>query len=107
MQRDVALQVALVLDVDHVPTRVVRVTLRVIVLLIRIEGRAIGIAFLDHLHDADDTGLLAVGRVEKHLIALLHLVAHHVARLLVANAVPVLGLLRHRLEVIDAKDIGF
>ena len=53
----------------------------------------------------DDAGHVAVGVVEQHAVADLHLVAHEVARLVVAHAVPRLG--ADALEVVDGERVGF
>ena len=73
--------------VDHVPTRILRVGLRVEVLALLVEREVIRVGLLDHLGDADYPGRLGLAVVEQHFIALRH-GAHVVPRLVVPDAVP-------------------
>ena len=56
--------------------------------------------------DADDAWRLAVGMLEKNLIADCHLVLYHVARLIVPHAVPGGGLRGLRGQRLDPEDLG-
>src|SRR4051812_20531871 len=57
-----------------------------------------------HFDDADDAGLVAVGVIEERAIADFHLVAHEVARLIVANAGPRRRLvLRHVVDAVGRR----
>ena len=53
------------------------------------------------LHDANHGGLGAVGVIEKRQITLFHLIAHEVARLIVAYTIPVVSLAFLRAQVIN------
>jgi hypothetical protein len=76
-----------------------------VVLRFRVELRRVGVGLAGHFHDADDAGFLAVRVIEKHLVPDLHLVANHISRLVVADAVPGFALVA--LEIVDAVDVGF
>jgi hypothetical protein len=67
----------------------------------RVPGGEIGVRFTGDGGDTDDARCLAVGVIEKHLIALAHLIAHHVTGLIVAHPVPVIRLAGFRFQVID------
>ena len=76
------------------------------VLAVGIFGGDIGRGLADDFRNADDAGFSAVRVVEEDAIAQLHLVAHHVARLIVAHAVPRGGLRGQRGEGFDPEDVG-
>src|SRR3546814_3340839 len=65
----------------------------------------VGIRVRGHLGDADDAGHGTVGMVEKHLVAGSHAVAHEVARLVIAHAVP--GFLLLALQLVDRERVRF
>ena len=55
--------------------------------------------------DADDARLLAAGVIEERLVAGFHLVAHEIARLVIAHAGPRRGFVAG--EIVDAVGVGF
>ena len=61
-------------------------------------------AFFHHLRDPRHPARVAVGVIEKHRVACLHVVTHKVARLVVANAIPAGPPLF--LQVGDAENVG-
>jgi len=67
--------------------------------------RGIGVGGAADQGDAGDAGLLAIGVVKQHAVADIHLVAHEVARLIVAHAIPGHGLIGKVGEIVYA-DIG-
>src|SRR5690606_10025086 len=75
-------------DVDQLPARLFGRALRVVVVALAIELGRVGIGFAGDFGNADHAGLRATGVVEQHAVALAHLVAHVVARLVVAHAAP-------------------
>lgn len=56
------------LDRHHVPCRVGRIRLGVVVWVGRVPGRVVGVALLCDLGDRVHAGNLAVGVVEEHLV---------------------------------------
>lgn len=105
-QPDVALELAHQLNVDHEPTRVGRVAGWVIVVMLGIKGSVVWVGLSDNTGNAYNAGTLAVRLIKEREIAVLHLVADHVARLIVAYTVPVLSVIRASFEVTDAKFAG-
>ena len=95
------------LDVHHVPARVVWIAFGIIVFFFGVKSRVIGISFFHDFGDADNAGFLAVGMIEKNQITFFHLIPHHVTGLVVSYAVPVFGFVGHGDQVVDAKDIRF
>ena len=91
-------------DIHELPAWIVGAAFGVEVVGFRVELSEIGIGLAGHLHDADDADVLAVRVVEKYPVADPHVVAHHVARLVIANTVP--GFAPIALEIVDAVDIG-
>ena len=77
----------------------------IVVLACRVELRSVGIGQPRDLDDARDAGLRAAGVVEESQIAAPHIVAHEVARLIVAHAPPCGGLARCGREVIDPEHV--
>src|SRR3546814_20376697 len=65
-------------------------------LSLRIELGRVRVRIRRNRHQAIDAGHLAARMVEEGLITFLHLVAEHVAHLVVAYTVPFFGLLRSR-----------
>ena len=55
--------------------------------------------------DSGDTGRFRVGMIEEDAVSYLHLIAHEVACLIVAYAVPSLRYLAG--EIVDAEDLRF
>ena len=103
IERDDAREAALQLHVDHEPARSLRVAVGIVVGVAAVEGASGRDSPLSRLHDADDARHLAARVVEKGLIAALHLVAQHVARLVVAHAVPAGGAPRRARQMLDAE----
>ena len=68
---------------------------------LRIELRFVGIGRPRDFGQTGDAGLRAARVIEEHAVADAHLVAHEVARLVVAHADPGHGLARRRVEVVD------
>src|SRR3989338_1839990 len=66
------------------------------------ELRGVGIGDAADFGDAGDARFLAVGVIKQHAVADPHLVAHEVARLVVAHAVPSRRLTWHGGEIVDA-----
>ena len=75
-------------DVDVLPARLGRVGLGVEVRALRVELRRVVIGRARHLGDAGHARFGAARVVEQHAVADAHLVAHEVARLVVAHADP-------------------
>jgi hypothetical protein len=92
--------------VDIHPARFLRRRFRVEIGTFRVELGAVGIGGRGDFGQPGDARLGAGGMVEQHAVADLHLVAHEVARLVVAHAPPVDGLFRHRQHVVDADHGG-
>src|SRR5690606_9901242 len=88
---------------EHGPTRIRRVALRIVVRVLRIEGGVIRVTRLHDLDDARDARFRAARMVEERAVAALHVVAHEVARLIVADAVPASRLAWSRGEVVDTE----
>src|SRR3989338_959622 len=84
------------------PARLFRRGLGVEVFAVAVELRRVGINAAADPDDAGDARLLAVGMVEQRAVADPHLVAHEVARLVVAHAVPCDSMVWHRSEIINA-----
>src|ERR1700730_9501489 len=107
IERDHARETALELHIDHEPTRLGGVAVRVVVMMLAIEGGGVGIPFLHYLHDGDDSRYVGARIVEKGQVPLLHIVPKHVARLVIAHSVPSSGVTLGTLEVLDAERGGF
>ena len=103
-ERNCALEFPDVAHVDQIPAGILFAGFGIVVLRLGVELRRIRIGFARDFGDADDARRLAVRMLEKHLVADPHVVAHHVARLVVANAVPGFALVA--LEIVDAVSIG-
>ena len=73
------------------------------VLVVGVEGGGVGIAARGYAHDADDAGLIAVGVVKEGQVPGGHGVAQHVARLVIAYAVPGFRAAGALFQVIDAE----
>ena len=89
------------------PARLFRRGLGVEVFAVAVELRRVGINAAADPGNARDAWLLAVGVVKQHAIADPHLVAHEVARLVVAHTIPCHRLAGHRSEIVDAAIGGF
>ena len=84
------------LHVDVHPARRLARRLRVVIRALRVELRRVRISELRDLDDARDAGLGAARVIEERAIADAHVVAHEIARLVVAHAEPRRRLLRRR-----------
>src|SRR5690606_6742293 len=91
--------------VHQEPARLFAGGLGVVIVGLRIELGLVRIGLAGHLGDPDDARHLGVGVVEQHPVADLHPVAHEVACLVVAHAVPGLG--ADPLEVVDGERVRF
>src|SRR5690606_27635223 len=100
VQRQRPLQVAHVAHVDQIPARLFARGLGVEVLGLAVELGLVRVGRGNDLADAVDARDFAVGVVEQHPVADLHL-AHEVARLVVAHPGPRLG--ADPLQVVDRK----
>ena len=89
------------LHVDVQPARRVPRRLGVVVGALAIELRHVRVCRSCDRNDAGDARLRAARVVEERAVAHLHLVAHEVARLIVANAEPRRRLFRRLDEVVD------
>src|ERR1700761_8588874 len=87
-ERDETLHLTHQLDDYHEPARLARVALRIVVIVLGIEGGLVGITLLDHTNDACDARNVAARVIEEGGVALLHRLPEHVPRLIVAYAVP-------------------
>src|SRR5688572_25564263 len=90
--------------VHHVPRRRFQGGGRIEVLVTLLPGEVIRIGGARDRREAGDAGGIGVRRVEQHAVALLHLVAHEVPRLVVANAFPARTSVA--LEVVDRVGAG-
>src|SRR5579863_5705123 len=104
-ERDDALEAALQLHVHHEPARILRIAVRIVVMMLALEGGCVRVAALHDPHDGRYSRHLAAGVVEEGLIPAPHLIAQHVARLEVAHAVPGAGAAGRRRQVIDAEGL--
>ena len=95
------------LHIDIEPARGFLRCFGVEVFALPVELRGIGISSAAYLCDTGDARFLAVGVVEQYTVAGLHLVAHEVACLIIAHAVPCDGLIGQRSEIVDAAVAGF
>src|SRR5690606_540822 len=98
VQRQRPLQVPHVAYVDQVPARLFARGLLVEVFRLAVELGLVGVGRRHDLADAVDAGDLAIGVVEQHAVADLHL-AHEIARLVVAHPGP--GFRADPLQVVD------
>src|SRR5437764_677516 len=71
----------------------------------RVERRVIGITLASDLADADDRLRLGRRMIEKNSIALLHLIAHEVARGEVSHAIPRRRALRRTEQIVKGKNV--
>ena len=76
-------------------------------LVIGIESQKIGVAFFNDFHNADYTRHIAVGMIEKNLIAQFHVVPHHVPGLIITYTVPMFGLVGLVVKIVNPEGIGF
>ena len=91
--------------IHHLPARVIRCGLGVVVFRFGIESGVVGVGLAGHFGNADGVGRRGVGVVEEDAVALFH--RHHVvAGLVVAYAVPVVGLSGAGEEVVEGKGLG-
>src|ERR1700752_3462994 len=65
LERDHTSETAVELKLDHAPAWLGGVALRVIVIMLAIEGGGVGVAFLHYLHDGDDSRYVGARIVEK------------------------------------------
>ena len=91
-------------DVD--PARIVLLRGRVVVVALLVELRLVGVGRGGDLGDAGDARLRAARVIEQHAVADLHLVAHEIARLVVAHAAPRRDASRRGEHVVDRALIG-
>src|SRR6266496_2455020 len=94
------------LDVDVEPARCVLGGLGVEVRALAIELRRVGIGRRRYLADTRDAGLGAARVIEKRPVADLHMVAHEIARLIVAHAEPRRRTVLGPREVVDRELVG-
>ena len=99
-----ALQLADKFDIDKYPSRIVFVALRVEIFRFRIKLSGVRVGLAGHPGNANNSRFFAVRMVEKHLVANAHIVAHHVAGLVVSDAVPHLSAIP--FEVVDTVYVG-
>jgi len=92
--------------IDHVPTRRSGGAFGVKVLIGGFKRRRIRIRRGNNLNYPGDPRLRAAGVIKEGVIALLHDIPDHIAHLVVAYTVPMLGLLFTLGQVIDAERIG-
>ncbi len=93
--------------IDVKPARILRRRLGIEIFALRVELRRVRIGEFGHLRQPGDARLGAVRMIEKHLVADLHLVAHEIARLVIAHAIPGDALPRHGQHIVDAAIGGF
>src|SRR5690606_27176996 len=91
-------------ELDEVPPRLLRRRLRVVVLAVRVELGGVGVGLRRHLREPDDRRLGGGGVVVEDRVARAHLVAHVVAGLVVAHAVP--GRLAVTQQVVERVAVG-
>src|SRR3954468_7735849 len=103
IERDDALEAPLELHVDHKPARIVTLRARIVVIALLVELRGIRIRGTYYLHDTRDSRFGSARVIDEREIALAEVVAQHVARLVVAHAVPHGGLPGFGGEMVDAK----
>ena len=94
------------LNIDHVPTGIVGVAARVVVLVFRVKRRVVRISLLGDLGDARDRERLRVGVVVQDPIALLDVIAEEVSSLVVADTVPVRLALGSPHQVVKREHVG-
>src|SRR5688500_3452868 len=97
---------AVELHVDQHPARLLGLRLRVEIGALGVELRRIGVGPARDLREARDARLRAARVVEEDAVAHPHVVAHEIARRVVAHAEPRGGLLRGRDEVVDRELVG-
>src|SRR5512139_19594 len=92
LQGDHTAEFAFECDIHHVPTWLRRVTVGIEVWMCGIEGRWIGISLTHDAYRADHPWNRATRVIEEGAIALLHLIAQEIPRLVVTYTVPTGGL---------------
>src|SRR5258708_31591559 len=92
--------------VDVEPARVVSGRFGIEVLALAIELGFVRIRQLRNPCDSGDAGLRAARVVEEYAVPDKHLVAHEIARLIIANAPPRRSFSRCRGKIVDAEDAG-
>ena len=93
------------LDIDEYPARLLCAALGIEVPGIWIELRRVGVGLTGHARNTCDCRLFAVRMIEEDYVTDSHVVSHHVAGLVIADAVPHFAAIA--LQVIDAVNIGF
>ena len=88
------------------PARAVARGFRIVVIGCGVELRRVRVGSGDDAHGPDDARLGTAGVVEEGLVAGLHLVAEHVAHLVVAHAIPAGRLLRPPGQIVDRETVG-
>ena len=104
-QRDIALELPDEFDIHEDPPWFFPAALRIVIIGFLVELNGVRVGLTGDFHDPDDSRLLAIGMVEEDLITDAHIVAHHIAGLVVADAVPHLATVA--LEIVDAVYVGF
>src|SRR5262245_8385394 len=102
-ERDRRLDPALELKRDAVPARRIGIAVGVVIGMLGIERGRLRKTCAGNPHDADDARHLAARVIEEGAIALAHLVAQEVPRLVVADSVPDRLAVLRTLEIIDAE----
>src|SRR6185312_11922893 len=93
-------------DIYHVPDRI-RLTAFGIIMFVRwFPGGIIRVALTHDLCRSYYPGWVGAGVVEQHPVPFLHVVAHEVARLIVAHAAPV-GRLARRIQQVVVREAGW
>src|SRR5262249_39515943 len=106
LEADHVREAAFQLHIDHEPAWILRVAARIVVMVLAIEGGRVGIAFLHDLHGGDDAGYLGARVIEECLIASPHLISQHVARLVMASAIPAGRAARGGGQIFDTEARG-
>ncbi len=92
-----------VTKIYHIPGRIFRITLWIIVVVVDVKCTMIGISFFYNFGDTSDTGRVGVAVIKENKIAILDAVTQIVACLVVPNTIPVRGFLRCLLADLRSK----
>ena len=101
LQSDITFQFSFKANIDHIPGRIVRVTLFVVVLAATIKGVAIRITRTRYHGRAHDGGIFTRRMIKQDAVSFLDVVPQQVAGLVVAHTFPARGLVSFGDQIID------